>query len=378
MNETASSHRYALADPGEVFSPSLLFYKGLIDQNLAEAIRIVGGDPSRLRPHVKTHKTREIVEAGLGLGITKHKCATIAEAEMLARSEVPDILIAYPMVGPNLGRLARLVAHFPGTRFRVLADHPSTLRGISGAMAKAGTEVDVLVDLNVGMRRTGIVPGPGAIDLYRMIEDLPGVVPGGLQAYDGHNFQSELGDRKAAVAELMGPVLALRADLESMGLPVPRLVCGGTPTFPAYASLNIPSLECSPGTFVLSDHTFATQFADLGGFTPAAALITRVISRTGPDLLTIDLGHKAVSGDLALDRRLSLVGLPQAEMIQQSEEHLLVRTPEADRFAPGDVLYAIPGHVCPTVALHKQAFVVEGGRIVGAWDIASRDRFLTF
>ena len=107
---------YSLNDPDSIPSPALLFFPDLIRRNIARALEIAES-PERLRPHVKTHKCREIVELELGRGITKHKCATLAEAAMLADCGVPDVLIAYPMVGPNITRLAELTARFPATRF---------------------------------------------------------------------------------------------------------------------------------------------------------------------------------------------------------------------------------------------------------------------
>src|SRR5690349_6100154 len=100
---------YRLQDAAGVFSPALLFYKDLIRQNIDLAVRMAGG-PDRLRPHVKTHKTREVVRLALEAGITKHKCATVAEAEMVAGCGASDVLLAYPVVGPNCGRVARLAA----------------------------------------------------------------------------------------------------------------------------------------------------------------------------------------------------------------------------------------------------------------------------
>jgi D-threonine aldolase len=69
--------------------------------------------------------------------------------------------------------------------------------------------------------------------------------------------------------------------------------------------------------------------------------------------------------------------LPDAEQVLQNEEHLVLQTPEANRFRPGDELVAIPWHICPTTALHKQVYVVSGGRLVGRWDVTARDRCLT-
>ena len=111
---------YAVQDTSSIYSPGLLFFKDLIRRNVARSMEIAGS-PARMRPHVKTHKTRELVRLELDAGILKHKCATLAEAEMLAGCGVPDVLLAYNLVGPNCARMARLVQTYPRTRFSVLA-----------------------------------------------------------------------------------------------------------------------------------------------------------------------------------------------------------------------------------------------------------------
>lgn len=368
--------RYHLADPESLFSPALLFYKELIEQNLAEAIRIAGG-PERLRPHAKTHKTREIVALELAAGITRHKCATIAEAELLADAGAPDVLLAYPLVGPNCTRMARLAAAYPAVRFSVLADHPESVRQLSAAMTAHGQEIDVLLDMEVGQQRTGIAAGEDAVALYRLIAELPGLQPGGLHVYDGHNHQEGVAERQAAVERLLQPVLALRQRLEQQGLPVPRFIVGGTPTFPIYAKLDYPGQECSPGTCILHDNGYGSKFKDLAGFVPAALLLTRVISRPTPRRVTFDLGYKAVASDPPAGKRLVLLDVPDYETVLQNEEHLVIETPAAERFKPGDTALAIPTHVCPTCALHRHAFVIVGGEVVDQWEILARDRFLT-
>ncbi len=367
---------YTLRDASAVFSPALLFYKDLIRQNIARAVEIAGG-PERLRPHVKTHKTREIVRMQLEAGVTKHKCATLAEAEMLAGCGVPDVLLAYPMVGPNCARLARLVRKYPETRFAVLVDHPAAARALSEAVAMAGQRVGVLLDLDVGQHRTGVAPGDAAEDLYELIDWLPGLDAAGLHVYDGHNHQEDPAEREAAVKALLDPVLRLRAALEKNGLKVPRLVLGGTPTFPAFARLDFPGAELSPGTCVLHDNGYGSRFRDLGGFTPAALLLTRVVSLPTPTRVTFDLGYKAVASDPPAGKRCVLLDVPNYQAILQNEEHLVIETPSAGRFAPGDEVLAVPTHVCPTVALHRQAYVVEGGAVTGCWEVVARDRMLT-
>ena len=366
---------YQIADTSAVFSPALLFYKELIRQNIARAVEIAGS-PARLRPHVKTHKTREIVRMELDAGIGKHKCATLAEAEMLADNGVADVLLAYNMVGPNCRRLARLTLAYPGCRFAVLADHPAATRALSEAMAAAGQTADVLLDIDTGQHRTGIAPAKRAVALYELLDQLPGLRPGGIHVYDGHNHQEDPEERRAAALAGLEPVLELRRTLEKKGLPVPRLVLGGTPTFPIYAKLDLPGLELAPGTCFLHDHGYGTRFADLSGFTPAALLLTRVISRPTPRRITLDLGYKAVASDPPAGKRCVLLNVPDSEPVLQNEEHFVVETPAADQFSPGDEVYAVPTHICPTCALHRQAYIVENGKVTDRWDIAARDRVI--
>jgi D-serine deaminase-like pyridoxal phosphate-dependent protein len=367
---------YVIRDTSAVFSPALVFYKDLIRQNIARAVEIAGG-PARLRPHVKTHKTREIARMEIDAGITKHKCATLAEAEMLAQVGAPDVMLAYNMVGPNCGRLARLIGKYSRCRFSVLADHPAGAKQLSDALAAAGTSVDVLIDLDVGQHRTGIATGPAAAELYESFARLPGLRPGGFHVYDGHNHQESFEERQAAALRGLEPVLALRQAVEKKGLPVPVVVAGGTPTFTVYARLDLPGLELAPGTCFLHDDGYGSRFADLAGFRPAALLLTRVISRPTPTRITLDLGYKAVASDPPAGKRCVLLNVPDYQPILQNEEHFVVETPAAERFAPGDEVYAVPTHICPTCAMHQRAYVVEEGRISGTWEVAGRDRMLT-
>jgi len=368
--------RYQVEDAQSLLSPSLLLFKDHIRNNIRVAVSIAGG-PDKLRPHVKTHKTKEITQLELEAGITKHKCATIAEAEMLAQCGTPDVLLAYPILGPNVSRLIYLMRNYPNTHFSALVDHPRPARELSAAMVVAGVSLDVYMDVNVGQNRTGIVPGPDALSLYRDLCQLPGLNPVGFHLYDGHNHQDGYTDRDTAVHALLEPILHMRKELESSGCPVPKLIGGGTPTFPVWAKLNLPGLECSPGTFVLHDAGYGSKYADMSSLIPAAVLLTRVVSKPLPDRLTFDLGNKAVAADPPLAKRAFLLGIPEFTIVAHNEEHLVIETPQASQYEPGDIVMALPGHVCPTCALHREAYVIEGGRMVGTWLIASRDRVLS-
>jgi D-serine deaminase-like pyridoxal phosphate-dependent protein len=367
---------YRLADPSQVPSPALLFYRDRIRHNITRMLARAGS-ADRLRPHCKTHKTRQIVRMLLETGVTKHKCATIAEAEMLAQEKVPDILIAYPLVGPNVDRFVRLMKTYPDSKFRTLVDSAAGAEGLSRGLAAANLTAEIVLDLDVGQHRTGIAPGTAAVELYAKIATLPGLKSGGLQAYDGHVHQGPLSEREASVSSEWRETLATRDELRRRGHVVPRIVVGGTPSMPGWEHVAEAEIELSPGTCVLSDHGYGSRYADLSDFVVAAALLTRVVSKPTANRVTLDLGTKSVASDPPAGKRTRLLEIPDAEQVAHNEEHLVIETPSAPEWAIGDVTYAWPTHICPTCALHQEALVVEDGKIVDRWPIASRDRRLT-
>ena len=375
---TSSSNldpRYAIADTREIVTPAFVVFHEILNANLAEMVRIAGS-ASRLRPHCKTHKMREVIELELAAGVTKHKCATLAEAEMLARAGVKDVFLAYNIVGANIVRVVKFVQAFPDVRLAVTADHPRPVEELGRVLAAAGKSVEVLLDIDSGQHRTGLPVGAAALKLYQQIAATPGLIAGGFHLYDGHNHQKNLDERRTAVLAGYEPAARFRQELLTAGLSVPRIVAGGTGSFPIFAELDDPSLDLSPGTIIFHDTGYGETFPDLK-FTPAALLLTRCISRPTENRVTLDLGYKAVASDPPAGNRLVFPDLPDAKAVLQNEEHLVLETSQAGRFEPGDELLAIPRHVCPTSALHKFAYVVQGGRVVGTWQVAARDRILT-
>jgi D-serine deaminase-like pyridoxal phosphate-dependent protein len=271
-----------------------------------------------------------------------------------------------------------LVESFSRTRFSVLGDDARAMQDLSRALSCIGASgkergVEVLLDLNIGQNRTGTPADAQAIELYRSIQSLPGLRGGGLHAYDGHITDSDPISRAKACDSGFEPVIKLRNELIRADLTVPRVVAGGTPTFPMHARRG--DVECSPGTCVFWDAGYATRLADLG-FEVAALLLTRVVSKPGSNRLCLDLGHKAVASEMP-HPRAQLLGLEDAKAVVHSEEHLVVETAHSAEYEVGDHLYAIPWHICPTVALHAEAVVIENGMSAGSWKVASRDRRLT-
>ena len=363
---------YRVGNAAEIPSPALVVYPERVEENLRRMIQLAGGT-ARLRPHMKTHKMPELIRLQVARGISRFKCATLAEAEITAEAGATAVLLAYQPVGPNVPRLLQLQARFPGCRIATMIDDPGALQSLSDAAVSAGRQLEVLLDLDCGQHRCGIEPGPAARALYDQICHAPGLLAGGLHAYDGHIHDSDLAARTQACDLAFAPVQKLREELLAAGRPVPLLVAGGTPTFPIHARR--PGVECSPGTCVFWDAGYGANLPDLD-FLVAAVVLTRVISKPGSRRLCLDLGHKAVASEMPQPRVL-FPQLPDAKPVTHSEEHLVVETEHADTFAVGSVLYGIPWHICPTVALHGKAVVVRGGTACERWAVRARERQLS-
>jgi D-serine deaminase-like pyridoxal phosphate-dependent protein len=266
-----------------------------------------------------------------------------------------------------------LVKKFSATRFSTIADSADVLQALSTAAAAAKISVDALLDVDCGMHRTGIEPSASAAELYRLLCALPGLKPGGLHAYDGHIVDKDIAQRTKKCEVALATVRKFRDDLLSAGLPVPRVVAGGTPTFPIHAKML--DVECSPGTLVFWDASYERDCPDMK-FLSAAMVLTRVISKPGGNRLCLDLGHKSIAAENP-HPCVQFLNLPDVKFISHSEEHLLVETPDAAEIKLGQCIYGVPWHICPTVALHAEAVVVREGRAQERWDIVARRRRLT-
>jgi len=360
---------YQIQNIDELDSPALVIYPERVKANI-ETLKAMIDDPQRLRPHAKTHKNREVTQLLLAAGINKFKCATIAEAEMLAMSGAPDVVLAYQPVGPKLKRFVQVTQQYPHTHFACLVDNIPSAQAIAKAFTDAGATIAVYIDLNVGQNRTGITPGDGAVNLYNYCAQASGLSMTGLHAYDGH-IRGTLDERTAAANEAFAKVEAMKEKLRSIGYSDVQIIAGGSPTFPIHAKRE--AVECSPGTFVFWDKSYLDTCAEQP-FQLAALVVTRVVSLPNATQICVDLGHKSVAAENEIGKRVVFLNAPGLKAVSQSEEHLVLDAGEGHTFQPGDVLYGVPIHVCPTVALYERGYTVENGTVNGEWKIIARDR----
>lgn len=363
---------FSLNDSESVISPSLLVYPDRISHNIDLMIAMVG-DVMRLRPHIKTYKNANIIQMQMHRGVHKFKCATIAEAELLGNCKAQDVLLAMQPIGPNAKRFVELMQKFPETKFSTLVDNLGILTLLVDLAKANNTKIHIWLDVNNGMNRTGIAPNNEAFDLYGQFCSNKYLVAEGLHIYDGHLRNPDPKVREADCNAAFEPVRALQKAIEDSGLPRPKIVAGGSPTFPFHCKRI--DVDASPGTTLLWDAGYGTQFPEMG-FLPAAVLLTRILSKPKTGILCFDLGHKSVAPEMPFPR-IEFLDLEHARQISQSEEHLVVAYDDLTIPEVGDLHYALPKHICPTVAKYNTLTVVKNGEVVDLWPVTARNHKMT-
>lgn len=365
-------HWYEINTIEKIDSPSLVLYADRIKENINALIQMVDGRVDQLRPHVKTNKIAEVCQLMMDKGIHDYKCATIAEAEMLGLLKIPDVLIAHQLMGPKLDRLISLIKTFPLTKFSSLIDNLATAQSISKLFARQEMSLEVYMDVNIGMRRSGIVTEK-AIELFKAVALLPNIKIIGLHCYDGHIRETNIDQRNALADEAFENADRLRKKIEALSNDKLTLILAGSCSFSSH--IKRKDIQVSPGTFVFWDWGYKNLFPDLP-FEFAALVVTRIISIIDAHTICTDLGHKAVAAENPMPR-VHFLNAAQAEPTSQSEEHLVVKVADSSMYQVGDVWYGVPVHVCPTVALYDTALVVESNQVVDQWEVVARRRKIT-
>lgn len=362
---------YQIKNESAIDSPALLLYPDRIQHNINCMLQQVGGDPTRLFPHVKTHKMREVVRMQMEAGIEKFKCATLSELEMCLSIGVKEMLVAYQMVGPKVGRLCKLVHQYPTTDISSLVDNLASAKELAVAFGEVGLTASVYLDIDNGMHRTGFPLNEDTFDMVKALCQIPNLRFKGLHLYDGQFRSNNALERKSNSDQAFDPAYRLFAKIhQELGITA-TIISGGSPGFsPASARSNIC---CSPGTTLLWDYGYAQMVAEIP-FQWAALLLTRVISKPTPGIVTMDLGHKAVASENPIGKRIHFLNLEGYEIYKHSEEHLVVKVSNWEDIKVGDVYYGVPHHVCPSVALHEEAHIIRENVWEENWEVIARKR----
>ncbi len=356
-------------------TPALLVDLECLEGNLSAVVERCRRTNVSLRPHVKGHKCVELARRQLESGAIGLSCTTLAEAELMVEAGAESLLITSPVGSFRAGRLAGLVKRV--REVVAVCDDRAGLEALSKAADAAGRPLQVLVDIDVGQRRTGVPAADhaGMLEVARAVESTAGLVFAGLQAYYGH-LQSVPGyrDRSGRVREAQRLIADCVAALKRDGLE-PRIVSGGGTGTLLVDTEDAPFTEIQPGSYPFLDVQYGNEELTPDGsamLRQSLFVRGRVVSARQADRVTIDVGMKAVSTDGG-PPVLARPGDVKATYAFAGDEHGFLMPEEGTRApALGEAVELIPSHCDTTTNLHAAIHAVRGDVLEGLWPIGAR------
>jgi D-serine deaminase-like pyridoxal phosphate-dependent protein len=346
----------------EVDTPALVLDLDAFERNLHTLRDAVKGKPVRIRPHAKTSKCPDVAKRQIALGAVGVCCQKVSEAEAMVEGGIGDVLVSNEVVGAQ--KLERLAALAKKARIGICVDSAEGLAQLKAS----GADVDVYVEIEVGMKRCGVPPGKPAVDLARAIiaSDLRF---SGLQAYHGRaQHLRTMEERHAVIAAAAEAVRTTKDLLKKSGIACPTVTGAGSGTFMFEVQSGAWD-EIQPGSYAFMDADYARNewAAPLPRFEHALFVLTTVMSRPSPTLAVVDAGLKASSVDSGLPGLWQRPGLAYTHA---SDEHGWVEGAEVPRL--GEKLLLVPGHCDPTINLYDWYVCVRRGAVEALWPITAR------
>lgn len=355
-------------------TPALLLDLDVFERNVAHMAAYAAAHGKRLRPHAKTHKCPQIARRQQTAGAVGVCVATVSEAAVMASAGIDALLLTSPIASPlkaaRMAALAEVVS-----QLLVAVDHPLQVELYEQAAEQAGTHLDVLVDLNVGDRRTGTAPGEAAVALAEVVMKSPHVRLRGLQAYSGGSSHVVgFGQRQRHSRQAMAQAAETRDLFRRSGLPAEILSGASTGTYNIAGEMEALT-ELQVGSYVCMDVDYR-RIGGAGGptfddFGVALSVLATVVSANQPKRATIDAGFKAFATDRPFGPELK-----DASGVTYGfggDEFGILTWEQASRsISLGDRLEFIVPHCDPTVNLYDRIYACRGERVEQIWSVMDR------
>ena len=345
----------------EVDTPALVLDLDAFERNLQTLVSSVK-NKVRIRPHAKTHKCPDVAKRQIALGAVGMCCQKVSEAEAMVEGGVADVLVSNEIVGAS--KLARLAALAKRARIGVCVDDAQNVRELRAA----GADVDVYVEIDVGMKRCGVEPGAPAVALAKEIL-AAGLRFAGLQAYHGRaQHYRSMEERHRAIETAAQHVWHTKRLLEQAGIACPRVTGAGSGTFMLEVQAGAwDEIQCGSYAFMDVDYARNEWAAPLPRFEHALFVLTTVMSRPSGRLAVVDAGLKASSVDSGMP---GIWQRPGIAYTHASDEHGWVEGDDVPRL--GEKLLLVPGHCDPTINLYDWYVCVRKGVVEALWPITAR------
>lgn len=361
----------------EIDTPCLAVDLDLLDENLQKMQARVKAAGKTLRPHAKTHKCSTLAKMQVANGAVGVCAAKVSEAEALVEAGMSGVLVTGPVAGR--GKVNRLVSLLGRAPFLMaVVDHPATVRLLESRLAEKDRRLDVLLDIDVGHRRTGVAPGK-AMGLAEEILASPHLRLRGVQAYAGHvQHIPRYEDRKPASREALKKAAAVFRQLQDREASCTVFSASGTGT--ARIDLSVPELtELQAGSYALMDAEYlaieSADGSDAADYHAALTMLTTVVSGPHGRQVTVDAGLKALYRDGGRPRVLT----PEYDKLKYDwfgDEYGKLTAPDRAALLPeiGMVLEMVVSHCDPTVNLFDRLHITRAGKVVDVWPIDLRGR----
>ena len=364
MNETATLIGLPKT---ELDTPALLVDLDILEANIARIAATCRQHGVGWRPHLKGHKTIEIARKELAAGAVGITCAKLGEAEVMAAAGIPDVLIANQIVGPlKIRRLMELPADANPI---VAVDSMANAAELADA-ASRGRVTQVVIEVDIGMKRAGVAPGAAVVALAKAITERPSLRLRGLIGWEAHTVTiADPGEKERTVAAAIGLLTASATACRQAGYAVDIVSCGGTGSFP-YCAMQPGVTDVQVGGAIFSDMHYRDHYHT--DFPCALTLMAMVTSRPTATRIVLDAGKKSMSGDAAMPLP---IGLPAVRGLRLSAEHATIELEApSERPRVGDRVEFIVGYSDTTVHLHEEIVGIRRGSIECIWPIAARGR----
>jgi D-serine deaminase-like pyridoxal phosphate-dependent protein len=347
-------------------TPALVLDLDKLDANLAVMSEYFNGVDADLRPHIKTHKCPILAQKQVAAGAIGVTCAKVGEAEVMAKAGISDILIANQVVSPK--KIMRLLDLLNISDVKVAVECLENAAALNEAAKSRKTVLKVLIEVDVGMHRCGVASAGEAVELAKKIDAMKHIELAGIMGYEGHIiFTFDRDERIQLGTACMTELVAVKAELEKAGFPIPIVSGGGTGTYDIASK--VPGVtEVQAGSYLTMDATYG--YLNLG-FEQAVTLMTTVIAVHG-DHVILDCGMKSITSEFGMPQP---VGLPGASLASLSEEHGHLTVEGKTKPKMGDVIELVPTHGCTTINLHDRFYPVRNGMVEGVWEISARGTF---
>lgn len=359
----------------DIETPAVVVDLDVMEANIKDYADFAEEHDVTLRSHTKTHKIPDLshyqnrVSGGGGI-----VCQTLSEAEVMAQAGIRDIFLSYNVVGDEkLQRLVRLADSLE--YFATTADCMEHVAPLQEVASAHGVTVGVILEIDLGLNRTGVVSEEEAVELATAIADAPNLEFKGVMGYEAH--VKSVAETKEDLERLSREAMDELADwidtIEDAGVPVTEVKVGSTTTS-KFSGKHPIVTEINPGMFLFNDiGELQTRAFEIGKSDCALTVLSTVISKPTADRAVVDAGSKTISMDKD-GRKPILRHRDDIEYVNASEEHGWLDISAADDIEVGDTLEFIIPHVCTTVNQHDTLVGLRDDVVEKTWNVQARGK----